>query len=173
MSNYVFLKGGKVALIDPSDFDRISRYEWHCIKVGPCQKAYAFTTIKHRRTSMHRLILGYMPGLEVDHINGDGLDNRRSNLRRCTRSENAWNTRGWGKKLARHTTESPQYKGVWHSSHGYTWEARCCWNRKQRYLGTFKTPMEAALAYDSAARAHHGKFARLNFPEGPELGVRQ
>jgi len=106
---------------------------------------------------MHRFILGPGPG-EIDHRNGDGLDNQKKNLRRASHKSNTWNSRKHTKKSA-----SP-YKGVhWR-------KARCRWyafirpEGKKIYLGSFGNQKEAALAYDKAAKRYYGEFARLNFP---------
>lgn len=114
---------------------------------------------------MHRQILGISGCEEGDHINGNGLDNRRANLRRCTRQQNSWN-----KPARRLVTRRPtsRYKGV-------SWDkARCKWRAELRTDGViqlhkrFDSEIEAARAYDAAARFHFGEFAFLNFPDAEE-----
>lgn len=98
-------------------------------------------------------------GESVDHINGDGLDNRRSNLRVCSHAENRRNS----KKVSGRRKLASHYKGVSHPSKN-RWTASITVMWKTLHIGSFKTEIEAARAYDEAARNHHGVFARLNFP---------
>ncbi len=98
---------------------------------------------------MHRLIAQPPEGMEVDHVNGDSLDNRRSNLRVVSRRENLRNRRGW-------STRSP-YKGVNYDKKRGKW--------KLHIAPEFDTPEEAARAYDKIARILYGEHAHLNFPE--------
>lgn len=157
---------------DAVDDPVVSRFKWYLCQPGSGQKSYAATWLNGRSFFMHRLILANAcNGLEVDHINGNGLDNRRENLRVCTQAQNRQNSPGWIKRKS-------QYKGVspisrWRTCKtGKIWEARICYGRKQRVIGAYVTEAEAARAYDLQARIHHGKFARLNFPEPGEMGVR-
>lgn len=105
---------------------------------------------------MHRLVMGFPSGRQVDHINGDGLDNRRSNLRLASMSQQQMNrtATGWGRS---------GYKGV--TFHGATglWMARCTKDGKCQTVYR-KSVEEAAKAYDQLARQTFGEFARLNFP---------
>jgi len=121
-------------------------------RIDPAMPRYAKGHVgKHQRPLMHRLILGASRGQWVDHINGDGLDNRRSNLRFCTASQNHMNAVGWS-RISR-------FKGVGKTKSGKQWRAAIgC-----RHLGTFADERSAALAYDVAARAMYGEFARCNF----------
>lgn len=92
-------------------------------------------------------------GQYVDHINGNKLDNRKSNLRICSNAENCRNSRGTGKN---------RFKGVFWVAN--RWMAQIAVDRKTIYLGRFKDEEQAARAYDKAARKHHKEYARLNFP---------
>ena len=98
-------------------------------------------------------------GLLVDHRNGDGLDNRRDNLRLATHSENMMNR----PKIKSPTTS--RFVGVYFDKARRLWVARIHLNGKCIWLGRFATEIEAAKAYDEAAKKYHGEFARLNFPE--------
>jgi hypothetical protein len=102
--------------------------------------------------------MGAMPGQLVDHINGNGLDCRRENLRLCTAKENAHNRKPWAK------AKISKFKGVtrYHPRRP-GWDAQICSDGKVLYLGHFATEEEAARAYDSAARDAFGDFALLNF----------
>jgi hypothetical protein len=152
----------KVALVDDEDFERLSQFKWTYEK-RPNQ-AYATRAIStegpnsHKRAiRMHQEILAAPPGFMIDHKNGDGLNNLRSNLRICTRAQNAHNS---PKKIGGKTP----YKGV-----GLVpkckmkFEARIHVNKERYILGRFETAELAALAYDEAARKLHGEFARPNF----------
>ena len=143
----------RVAIIDRPDLDRIRPCSW---RYHPdVRTAYAATSLPGRRTvRMHQLILDVPDGMVVDHINFDGLDNRRQNLRIATASESMGSRR-----LNRNNTSG--FRGVYPVRSG-RWIARI---GDGQYLGTFDTAVKAARAYDVAARLRFGGFAELNFPE--------
>ena len=149
---FVFLASGKgVAIVDPEDFPLVQRYRWRL------SKGHAITEVRRngKRTSlsMHRLLAGAADGEIVDHRNGNRLDNRRANLRKCDAGENARNA-------APHRKAFSEFRGVW-LSRGL-WRAAISVDRQRRYLGYFKSEAVAALAYDVAAIRLHRKFARTN-----------
>lgn len=158
---YVELAQGVVSVIDAADAAEVGKSLWRL-----SVKGYAMTDIKTngKWTSLrlHRLLLDPPLDMQIDHINGDRLDNRRANLRICSHSENQRNSRPamtyGGKRVF------SQYKGVYAS--GSRFRAQIGINWKQVRLGTFDTAEEAALAYDGAAREHFGEFARTNFQGG-------
>lgn len=156
------IAAGRAALIDIDDYWLVIPHTWFVFervrgarKMGP----YAWTnwTYEGGRRSlirMHQLIMG---DRNIDHIFHDGLDNRRSQLRIATRSQQQQNTR-------RHADGSSRYKGVrWRKDRGY-WQALICKDRKIKTLGSFHNEEDAAKAYDEAAREMFGEFAYLNFP---------
>lgn len=154
------INNGGFAQIDPCDFELVVSRHWYAVKrsQGRAETVYA-ESAKRPQTHMHRLILGGLcAGMVVDHINGDGLDNRRSNLRVCTQRENSRNRR------AVHG-----YRGVsWKADIG-RWRARIMVDRREISLGAFDTQALAAAAYNEAAIKHHGQFAKLNvFGTSPE-----
>jgi len=109
---------------------------------------------------MHREILNAKPGKVVDHVNGNGLDNRRKNIRECTVSHNAMN------KVGR-TSGSSKYKGVAKVVFD-SWIARIVKNYRIKNIGTFRSERDAALAYDLFALRLFKDFSRLNFPRATE-----
>lgn len=129
---------------------------WHISKKG-----YAGRNRMRNRVNvyerMHRLIMGAVSGQIVDHINGNKLDNRRCNLRFCTKAENNRN-----RKTQRNVTG---LKGVIWSKRDKVFSAKIRLNSKDIHLGRFKTAEEAARAYDKAAKELFGAFARTNFTE--------
>jgi hypothetical protein len=140
---------GKSTIVDASLYDELKGYGWFVTSQG-----YVARTLKQKLQYMHRVLINPPQGMQVDHINGDKLDNRLSNLRICTRSEN---TRNAGSH-----TGSSRYKGV--LKIGNRWRAAIRVNRQPIYLGHHSSEEDAAKAYDAAARKYFGKFARLNFP---------
>lgn len=155
---------GRVALIDDADYELVSRHQWHVVeflrgqrgKHGPYAEAWIRRDGKQVRVLMHRLLVDYR---EVDHADGDGLNNQRSNLRPITvHGQNQANS-----KPRRGYTS--QFKGVSWAAQGY-WRADIMVKRHRANLGYFKNEEDAARAYDAAALAAWGEFARLNFPEG-------
>ena len=158
------------ALVDPVDYPLVSRFKWHAIKTTPKSKThYVATYLSKKPIFLHRLILNPLPGMEVDHKNGNGLDNRRVNLRICTIAENRQNTSGWAKRKCLYKGVS-RVKKTTGNKGGKCWEARICYGGKQR-AKSFFTAEQAARYYDEQARIHHGKFARLNFPNPGERGL--
>ena len=142
------------ALVDDCDFERLNQYRWHL------NKGYVATTGPKKRTiRMHREVMQTPAGMLTDHINGDLLDNRRTNLRVCNDVENQHNLR-----KARNNTSG--FKGVCWSKNGKCWNARIGFKGKKIHIGSFRTPQEGAHAYNKAAIALHGDFAVLNPVEG-------
>ena len=142
------LSDGSVVLVDADDYEFLSKLKWKATKRG-----YVYTTI-----TMHRLVVNAPQGKEVDHVNGDGRDNRKENLRLCTRSQNIANT----KKPRRQGGCSSKFKGVCWDRRVKKWSARVQTGGNS-YRKYFDTEEEAALAYDEMAKEHFGEYARPNF----------
>lgn len=151
------LTKGKVALVDERDYARVSKYKW-CIGSGSTN-LYAMRTLtergKQKTQLLHRFIMDPPDGLEVDHINGEGLDCRRANMRVCTHAENARN-------LGLNSRNTTGYKGVCKPTGRKKWIASIFANGKHIFLGCYDDVEEAARIYDKAAQKYFGEFARLN-----------
>lgn len=146
----ISLISGEKVLIDCADLKKVSGFRWY---LSSGRVRYAMARIGAQTIYMHRLIAGTPEGLYTDHINGDGLDNRRENLRSCSSSQNQANI---GKK-----SEYRLYKGV-HMTRSGKFVARIGIAWKQKHLGTFETAELASEAYNEAALKTFGQFSRLN-----------
>lgn len=157
---YIPLTKGLCAIVDADDYDTLMRWNWYswCGKAATYAIRNAPLTDGKRGTlHMHRVIMDAPDNMRVDHINHNGLDNRRANLRLCTNAENSRNTTSAKGSLSK-------YLGVsWDSGSG-KWRAHIRIKGGRLALGRFFDEAEAARAYDAAARLHHGVFANPNFP---------
>jgi len=142
--------------VDDADYPALSLHSW--LLTRKRDKHYAITRIHGRYVYLHRMVMGAPILRLVDHIDGDGLNNRRSNLRICTRSQNMGNSR-------QHCDASGKFKGVYYERNSGRYVAQICCRRRRTKLGRFATPLDAARAYDTAARAAFGDFAKTNFGE--------
>jgi len=142
-------------LIDDEDYPILSRFRWTAAK--QYKTTYALTTIfilnKRTMVAMHRLITGLRKS-QIDHINRNGLDNRKANLRYCTHSQNVANSKREGRFAVRGVNKLVSGK--------YAARVRC--NNKTYHLGTFASIEEAAKTYDKKAFELWGQFAELNYP---------
>lgn len=149
------LTRGCFAIVDAADYAHLKDRAWFATNSG-----YAARMIRGKTTFMHRLIACPGEGQEVDHINGNKLDNRRSNLRCCSHLENCFNRKN-------NKNNSSGYRGVYRDKRRPSWRSYVRVGRKQCDLGSFKTAEDAARAYDASAKKLYGEFARLNFPVKP------
>ena len=156
---------GRVALVDDEDFGLVMQFRW-CVKERAVGREgiggpYAITRTRDAAgrqvaISMHALIMGRP---YIDHVDGDGLNNRRSNLRPATGTQNQGNRRPT-------PGCSSQFKGVRWYAPRRKWNARIGYEGRQHHLGYFEDEIAAARAYDEAARRLFGEYARPNFPDG-------
>ncbi len=160
------LSQGEFAIVDPVDHERLSQYKWQLYKRPNTSYAMRHKWLKDQKrqttVAMHREVIDVPEGCVVDHINHNGLDNRRANLRPATPAENSRYSR-YSKRGA-----SSKYRGVWYDRKKKKWRAVIGINRRKKQLGYFTDEKQAALAYDMAARKYHKKFAITNFPDEGE-----
>lgn len=158
MTREIPLTRGAFAIVDDEDFARLNRLKWYC-----SASCYAVRTVhvggKSKPVFMHKVIRPVPEGFEVDHINGNRLDNRRENLRRVSHQQNQRNKR---QSKAR---RSSRFKGVFKSRRLGKWCAQIEVNERSIHVGVFTDERDAALAYDAAARYYFEDFAALNFPD--------
>lgn len=154
---------GRVALVDDGDYELVMAYRWSVLEkdrpghwpIGP----YATTNLPDYgpHMLMHKMLTGWP---RTDHVDHDGLNNQRHNLRPWAGGQNLQNAR-------KRNGASSVYKGVsWDKVNG-NWLARICVEKHQRNLGRYDSETAAALAYDAAAREAFGEFALVNFPDIP------
>lgn len=158
MSREIILTQGRVAIVDDADFEWLNQWKWNAHDshgwAWYARRIHMAGEGKKTQIIMHRLILKAPKGAYSDHINGNGLDNRRANLRLCNSSQNNSNRHyGWG---------SSKFKGVSWDKINKKWAASIKHNKQQIALGRFSLEIDAAKAYDMAAPLYHGEFARTN-----------
>lgn len=152
---------GLFALVDGRDADRVLAHKWHPKPGRHTFYAHRNIRIDGRRTtqSLHVFV---SEGIGIDHVNGDGLECTRANLRPATPSQNQHNR---GPDRGSRRPKTSRFKGVSFNRCRRKWYAQICANNRRRHLGSFDDQEAAARAYDIAARRFHGEFARCNFPE--------
>lgn len=159
------LNHGRVTVVDDEDFELLSQHKWFAHRGNnrhtwyACRGVYFRDAqgIRRRQTQlMHRVILAAPDGVLVDHQDGDGLNNRRENIRLATDAQNSSN---------RHLPiGTSKFLGVCWNKKSSKWQASIKKHDRSTYLGMFEKEEDAARAYDAAATRIHGEFACLNFP---------
>ncbi len=164
---YVTLTKGYVATIDVADIPLVWGYNWSALPHGNTVYAKAAQTVDgvRRAVVMHRLLLGFShgDGREGDHRDGNGLNNRRNNLREATRTQQVHNRGSAGSTTSR-------YRGVFWVPKRGKWCAKCTIAGKRRYLGHFDSEEEASAVYEHVAKIIHGEFYRPPTAVAPNLG---
>ena len=153
MTKRIPLTRGQFAIVDDDDFELLSRNKWCCTLIH--KNLYVMRREMGKIIYMHRVIMNPLPGMVVDHIDGNSLNNTRSNLRICLQRDNA-------KNVSTQSNNTSGYKGVHWRRDRKTWKVEICANGKRVYIGSFHDLQSAVLAYNDAALKYHGEFARLN-----------
>lgn len=150
------LTKGQVALVDDSDYNFLSQWKWYASKNGNTYYAQRRKTVNGKKLTikMHRVIMNVSIGVETDHIDRNGLNNQRYNLRTCTRSQNNAN------RVMK--VSNTGYIGVGWNNKNKKFYAGLEYQGKRVYLGSFVLAEDAAKAYNEAVLARRGEFARLN-----------
>jgi HNH endonuclease len=160
---YIPLTHGLYATVDAEDYEKLSQYKWHAQCDEGRRTVYAARNTSYREHGrrhnrivlMHREIMKTPKGMVVDHINGNGANNRRCNMRNCTQFQNTHNNRPRKDGKSRFIGVDP---------HRDKWRARVCYKGRKHHIGLFTDEVEAARARDRKAVELFGEFARLNFP---------
>jgi len=157
---YIDLTQGQKAIVDDEDFEKLNRYKWHVLWNKDTKSFYAMRSIYNgkewKTTLMARIIMNASPDRQVDHINHDTLDNRKSNLRLVNYQQNQFN------QMSHNKNKTSQYKGVSYDRTMHKWRTRICKDGVRYFLGRFKNEKKAAMAYNEAARRMFGEYAHIN-----------
>jgi hypothetical protein len=145
-------KTNKETLISDGDYSNVVKYKWSMCRAG---KGYARAWIDGKDVYLHHFLVGKIKNKEIDHVNGNTLDNRRKNLRFCNRSQNQMNR-------SKSANKSSIYKGVDLNKFCNKWRARVRKNGRYVYEERFNSEVDAARAYNNAALIFYGKYANLN-----------
>ncbi len=162
---------GKFALVDDEDFNSLVGFAWHYHNGYPC-RVLPRNGEGSRHAPMHKLLMSAAPGEEVDHVDGNGLNNTRRNLRSASHRNNIRNAK-------KRSNTSSRFKGVSWDRSKRRWYAYINDGSKMKYLGRYRTEEAAAKVYDEAAVELFGEYARLNLParvrtsDGLETGGRR
>jgi hypothetical protein len=157
---YILLTQNKVAMVDPEDFEELNQYTWSSSRKEG--RVYACRCAKGKQLLMHRVIMKAPKGMVVDHIDGDGLNNCKANLRLCTREQNTYNCQP--------RNGCTGFKGVVHDKRSGKYTAGIGYKYDHLWIGDFDDPVEAARARDLVARALQGEHAWLNLPDQRRVG---
>ena len=157
---YIKLTRGYFTIVDDEDFDWLNQWKWSARKIG--NTVYAARSVKKPKSrnsvvvAMHREILGLKDRLEYcDHIDHNGLNNQRSNLRKCTPSQNIIN-------IEKRAGTTSKFRGVCYYPNRDKFMAYISKDSRRHYLGWFHSEQDAAAAYNAKARELHGEFATMN-----------
>ncbi len=150
---YILLNHGRYVIVDSADYDQLMKHNWSVTFFTE----YATRIEKSKTIYMHNQIMQPQSGLIIDHKDHNGLNNSRANLRLATKSQNSCNRR-------KRPLCTSKYKGVYIDKKTRKFKAALTCKGQRMHLGYFDTEIDAARAYDAAAKLYHGDFASLNFP---------
>jgi hypothetical protein len=153
MKNIKLKNSRRVAIVSDEDFKYLNQWEWLCQKNG--NTFYVHRYENKKRILIHRIIMNAKPNQKIDHRFGNGLDNRRSKLRICTSQQNSFNSKS-------HLDSTSKFRGVCWDDVNKKWVAQISIKGKPTKIGRFLKEKDAAIAFNKAAKKHHGKFANLN-----------
>lgn len=162
----IALTKGAVAVVDDEDYDELTKHRWNYSSGGYAIRTIPTVNGKRTNERMHAVVMGKKDGFEIDHINGNKLDNRRCNLRHVTHRQNAQN-----KKSRRNS--SSKYKGVTWLKKEEVWISHIVINGKDYHLGRYKSERDAAWVYNVWAQSFFGEYARPNILEEEKSNVFQ
>lgn len=151
------LTQGKVALVDDEDFDRVNQFNWYACRDRKNWYARRKLWIDGKQTTIHLHHVIFGVSIPIDHLDNGGLNNQSTNLRVATNSQNQANCR-------KQKNRSSKYKGVTWDRWTERWMAKIKFNQHTFHLMRWDSEKDAAIAYDTAAKAYFGEFAKLNFP---------
>lgn len=154
MSKTIPLSRGFTTEVSDADFARVNQFSWSCDRNGYAVRNMRLGPKRYRKVMLHRFIMGFPRGFDVDHIDGDRLNNQRSNLRTATRSQNSANRGSTG--------GTSRFKGVRFCKDKGRFRAEIWVDGRNIHLGYFDVETEAAKAYNEAAVTHYGEFAFQN-----------
>jgi len=154
MAKEIQLTQGKVAIVDDEDFEYLNQWKWYANN-NYAIRSFTVSKSKVLRISMHREIMKPQKGFVIDHLDGNGLNNQKNNLRICTNSQNLMNR-------VKNINNTSGYKGVRLHNLSKKWRAQIWLNSKYYHIGLFNDIKDAARAYNEAAIKYHGEFANLN-----------
>lgn len=158
------LTRGKYAIVDVDDFERVNQYRWHCTNFGYARRTASKMSEKGRKRvaiCMHNVVCPVPEGMTVDHIDRNRVDNRKANLRAVTRRQNTWN-----RKFVKKGSKT-RYTGIHWNKKVKKWNVRLRIEGRRQSFGYYADEVEAAKAYDRAAKKCRREYAVLNFPEKP------
>jgi hypothetical protein len=148
--------GDRIALVDDEDYEKLYKFRWSLWARPKNNQYYAETTINKKKVFMHRFLMGFPDKKNVDHIDGNGLNNQKTNLRICTQFGNTKNRIG-------NQISTSKYKGV--CKHRGRWLCQIHIGEEKYFLGYFDSEIDAAHRYDYEAIKYHGEFVKLNDPD--------
>lgn len=156
---FLLLTQGKATLVDDDMYEYLNQWKWRYHSGGYASRSEHVSGSKKNRIMrhiyLHRFIMNTPEQMETDHINGNRLDNRKSNLRICTNKQN-------GHNMSITKRNSSGYKGVFWDKKRNKWYAYISLGEKDKYLGLFVVKEDAARAWNEAAKKYYGEYARLN-----------